>query len=176
MARAKALLLLWWAVVRVLLRRLILRRPDGVARFREHYDADGLPSVTAEERIWVTGFGRCIACGLCDRGEGERIERSGGAYRGVMPLVLAATRNMPDFRAAAYSFSFVDDETLAQKERLCPTAVPLRRLAQFVREKAAAVGGPLELPPRTESLPPAAGDVAPETGRSSLGLRESRQP
>ena len=46
-------------------------------------------------------FGRCIACGLCDRGEGARIARSGGAYRGLMELVLASSRSMPDFAAAA---------------------------------------------------------------------------
>jgi hypothetical protein len=102
----------------------------------------------------MTAFGRCIACGLCDRGEADRIARSGGAYRGVMALVLAASRSMPDFRAAAYSFSFVPDEVLAEKERICPTGVPFRDIARFVRDKASAVGGPLPLPERVASLPP----------------------
>ena len=152
--RVKAIVLLAFALVRTLLRRVFARRRSGLVLFRETYDADGLPPVTPEERVRMTAFGRCIACGLCDRGESDRIARSGGAYRGVMALVLAASRSMPDFRAAAYSFSFVPDEALAEKERICPTGVPFRDIARFVREKADAVGGPLPLPDRVASLPP----------------------
>ena len=83
------------------------------------------------------------------------MQASGGAYRGVMALMLAGSRSMPDFRASAYSFSFVPDDVLADKERLCPTAVPMRRIARFVRDKAAAVGGPLPLPREVASLRPA---------------------
>jgi hypothetical protein len=152
--RVKAILLLALALVRTLLRRIFSRRRGGIALFRETYDADGLPPVSPEERARMTSFGRCIACGLCDRGEAERIAGSGGAYRGVMALVLAASRSMPDFRAAAYSFSFVSDEVLAEKETICPTGVPFRDIARFVRAKADAVGGPLPLPQRVASLPP----------------------
>jgi hypothetical protein len=61
---------------------------------------------------------------------------------------------MPDYRAAAYSFSFVSDDVLAEKETICPTGVPFRAIARFVREKASAVGGALPLPASIESLPP----------------------
>ena len=101
-------------------------------------------------------FSRCIACGICDRGEAERIRTSGGAYRGLMPLMLAASRSMPDYRAAAYSFSFVAPEVLEAKEALCPTRMPMLAVARFVRAKADQVGGPLPLPPRVTSLPPKA--------------------
>ena len=37
---------------------------------------------------------------------------------------------------------------------ICPTGVPFRELARFVRDKADAVGGPLPLPARVSSLPP----------------------
>lgn len=153
-ARLKALWLLSIALLRTLLRLLFRRkRAGGINAFRANYDADGLPPVTAEERNRLPAFSRCIACGLCDRGEARRIAASGGAYRGPMALVLAASRSMPDFRAAAYSWSFVTDEVLAEKERICPTSVPFRDIARFVREKGAAVGGPLPLPPRLSSLP-----------------------
>ena len=153
-ARLKALWLLALALLRTLLRLLFRRkRFGGISAFRANYDADGLPPVSAEERKRLPAFSRCIACGLCDRGEGRRIAASGGAYRGPMALVLAASRSMPDFRAAAYSWSFVSDEVLAQKERICPTSVPFRDIARFVRDKAAAVGGPLPLPPKVQSLP-----------------------
>jgi len=55
-----------------------------------------------------------------------------------MALVLAGSRSMPEFRAAALGFRHVPAEVLAEKERLCPTAVPLRRVAEFVMSKAGA--------------------------------------
>ncbi len=152
--RIKALFLLAVALVTTLLRRLFGRTRSGIQAFRDNYDADGLPPLTREERSAITSFQRCIACGLCDRGEAERVAASGGAYRGVMALMVAASRSMPDYRAAAYSFSFVSDAVLAEKEALCPTLVPMRAIARFVRAKAEAVGGPLELPRRISSLPP----------------------
>jgi hypothetical protein len=152
--RIKAMFLLGVALLKTLLLRFFTRGSDGIARFRENYDADGLPPVTAEEREHLVTFQRCIACGLCDRGEAGRIARSGGAYRGVMALVVAGSRSMPEFRAAAYGFDFVPDAVLAEKESICPVRIPFRRIARFVRDKAAAVGGPLPLPPHVASLPP----------------------
>ncbi len=152
--RLKAILLLALYLTKTVFRRLFTRNKSGIGAFRANYDADGLPPVTPAEREAMPDFSRCIACGLCDRGEAERIAASGGAYRGVMALVLAGSRSMPDYRAAAYSFGFVSDEVLAEKEAICPTGVPFRAIARFVRDKAAAVGGPLPLPPRIESLPP----------------------
>jgi hypothetical protein len=149
----KAWLLLSLSFFQALFRRLLGHR-SGLAAFRRAYDADGLPPVTAAERAELPSFSRCIACGLCDRGEGDRIAASGGAYRGVMSLMLSASRSMPDFRAAAYSLSFVSDEVLAQKEQICPAGVPMRRVAAFLRAKADEVGGPWPLPARIESLKP----------------------
>lgn len=144
--RLKAIWLLALALFKTLLRRLFRRGLAGIGAFRSNYDADGLPPVTEAERAQLGSFGRCIACGLCDRGEAERIEASGGAYQGVMALVLAASRSMPDFRAAARSFTFVPDGVLREKELICPARVPFREMAQFVREKAEAVGGLLPAP------------------------------
>jgi len=152
--RVKALLLLAFSLLVTLLRRAARRDRRGIQAFRANYDADGLPPVTPEERAGMAAFQGCIACGLCDRGEDARMAASGGAYRGVMALVLSASRSMPDYRAAAYSFSFVNDAVLESKERICPAEIPFRRLARFVRDKADAVGGPLPLPRRVSSLPP----------------------
>ena len=74
----------------------------------------------------------------------------------AVPLMLAASRSMPDYRAAAYSFSFVPGEVLEAKEAVCPTRVPMLAVARFVRAKANEVGGPLPLPARVTSLPPRA--------------------
>lgn len=85
----------------------------------------------------MAGFGGCIACGLCDAGEQGRIEASQGEYQGVMSLMLAGSRSMPDYVAAARSFAHVPSAVLEQKERVCPTRVPMRQIATFVRSKAA---------------------------------------
>jgi hypothetical protein len=159
--RLKAILLLALYLLKTVGRLIFTRNKSGIAAFRANYDADGLPPVSPAERAAMPDFSRCIACGLCDRGEAARIAASGGAYRGVMALVLAGSRSMPDYRAAAYSFSFVSDEVLAEKELICPTQVPFRAIARFVRDKAAAVGGALPLPARIESLPPGVRDVSP---------------
>jgi hypothetical protein len=145
--RLKAIWLLVWALVRTVARVLFGRRPDGIARFRENYDADRLPPVSPGERADLGDFGRCIACGLCDRGEAERIAQSDGEYRGVMALMLAASRSMPDFLAASRAFRHVSDEVLARKEALCPTEVPMRRIARFVTEKARELERSLPPPP-----------------------------
>lgn len=154
--RLRALFLLALALVTSLFRRLWSRRGSYDA-FRRNYDSDGLPPVTEAERDAMSEFGRCIACGVCDRGEGERIARSGGAYRGVMALVLSASRSMPDYRAAAYGLSFVPADVLRSKDEVCPAQVPISRIADFVRAKADEVGGPLPLPERIDSIPPAPG-------------------
>jgi hypothetical protein len=63
--------------------------------------------------------------------------RSGGVYAGVMDLMLASSRNMPDFDAAVRSFDAIGDDRLAELEQRCPVQVPMRKVASFVRSKAA---------------------------------------
>jgi len=70
-----------------------------------------------------------------------------------MSLVLAATRSMPDFGAAARSLAYLTDGDLEKKEALCPTAVPLRRLAAFVRANAPAARVSLPRAQGAKSLP-----------------------
>jgi hypothetical protein len=43
---------------------------------------------------------------------------------------------------------------LLEKERVCPTQVPMRRIAAFLRAKSNEVGGAWPLPSRIDSLPP----------------------
>jgi hypothetical protein len=138
MGRIHALLLLAWALIRSLLGPLFGTR-RGLRDFLRSYAADRLPPVTADERRLLPLLTGCIACGLCDVGEGAAIAKSGGTYAGVMDLMLASSRSMPDYDAAARSFEAVGDERLAELEARCPTHVPMRRLAAFVRAKAAEV-------------------------------------
>lgn len=133
--RALALALLARSLLKVILDRAFGAK-TGIALFHENYDADRLPAVDAAERAEIVRFSRCIACGRCDVGEAERIARSGGAYPGLMRVVLASSRSMPDFDAAALALEHVPDEVLAAKEDACPTGVPFVSLARFVRNKA----------------------------------------
>jgi succinate dehydrogenase/fumarate reductase-like Fe-S protein len=135
MQRLYAVLILAWGLLRSLLAPLLGRR-RGLAEFRESYAADRLPPVTPEERLALPLLSGCIACGLCDVGEGERVAASRGVYAGTMDLMLASSRSMPDYDAAARSFASVDDARLAELEARCPARVPMRRVAALVRNKA----------------------------------------
>jgi len=141
MGRVHALLLLVWALLRSVLAGLFGQR-RGIEAFRTSYAADRLPPFGEEERRLAPHLGACIACGLCDVGEGAAIARSAGRYAGVMDLMLASSRSMPDYDAAVRSFEAVGDDRLAELERRCPTRVPMRRLAAFVRAKAAEMASP----------------------------------
>jgi hypothetical protein len=135
--RVKALLLLSFSLLVTLLKRALLQR-RGLAAFLDNYRADGLSSVTEQERQLLRGFGGCIACGLCDRGETRTQVAANGGYSGLMSIVLAASRSMPDYGAALRSVAHLDRERLIAKEQICPTRVPISAIVEFVRAKAAA--------------------------------------
>lgn len=134
--RALALLILAWSLVRVVAERIFGRPRGGIARFRENYDPDRLEPRKPGERAQMKRFSACIACGRCDVGEAERVAASNGEYPGLMAVVLASTRSLPDSDAAARAFAHVPDAVLSAKEAICPTGVPFRALADFVRARA----------------------------------------
>ena len=162
--RALALAVLAWSLFKTTLNRAFGTR-NGLPLFHDNYDADRLPPLDPAERAELVSFSRCIACGRCDLGEAERMAASKGAYPGLMALVLASSRSMPDFDAAAIAFDHVPEHVLAEKEPLCPTAVPFRALARFVRAKASLMGDavPIAELPSAPALEPAAPAV-PELG------------
>ncbi len=145
LARLKALGLLAWALVATLLSRVLGRQPN-LPKFRARYDAERLPALRPGEIVVLRGLGRCIACGLCDRGESERIGDAHGGYPGLMTLVLSAARSTTDLGAAAHAFAYLPGEILADKERDCPTGVPFRELGEYVSRKSAELGGPWPIP------------------------------
>jgi hypothetical protein len=144
--RIQALLILAWALVRSVFAPLFGTR-RGLEAFRRSYAPDRLPPVSPSERASLPLFSQCIACGMCDVGEGARIARAAGRYAGVMDLMLASSRSMPDFDAAVASFDAVGDDRLAELEALCPTGVPMRKVAAFVRAKAAEAAEAAVTPP-----------------------------
>jgi hypothetical protein len=131
MGRLNALVRLGWALLRSVLAPLLGTR-RRLADFRRSYAGDHLSPVSRQDRRDLPLFGTCIGCGLCDVGEGARIVRSKGTYRGVMDLMLASSRSAPDYDAAARSFAAVGADRLAELETRCPVGVPMRRVAAFV--------------------------------------------
>jgi hypothetical protein len=134
-----AIVILGWSLV-----RSIFMPKLGVADFREHYAPDRLPPVAESERRRLPMFSGCIACGLCDVGQSDLTQISHGAYAGVMDLMLASSRSMPDYDAATVSFAAIGDAKLAELEKICPARVPMREIAAFVRAKGAEIVAPLE--------------------------------
>ena len=129
--RLHALWVLAWALIRTIFGR-VLGGPSGLALFRQNYDEDRLPPATPEERGLLPAMSRCIACGLCDIGGPTP------AGAGPMDLALASSRQSPDADAAAIGLARIPDEVLAERERVCPTFVPLVAIARLTRARAAA--------------------------------------
>jgi succinate dehydrogenase/fumarate reductase-like Fe-S protein len=134
--RLHALLLLSWAFLVMLAKKVFRTGPRGIALFRANFEAEHLSSITATERHELASFSRCIACGRCDAGDGQRIAASNGTYPGTMALMVASSRSLPDFAAAGEALRWISDEDLARKESVCPTRVPMRRIAAFIRAHA----------------------------------------
>lgn len=134
--RLKAILFLAWALLSTLVRRTLGRKHSGFERFHENYAADRLTSVSVSQRLAMSRFGRCIACGRCNRGDGSRVLSSKGEFRGTMSLVLAASRSMPEYRAAQVGFAHLSESELRKKELECPVGVPLVEMSHFVADHA----------------------------------------
>ena len=132
---AHALSILGWGLIRSVLATWFGTR-RGLEAFRASYAADRLAALDASDRSSLRSFSGCIACGLCDDGEAARRVASEGRYAGVMDLVLASSRSMPDYDGAVLSFESVGEGRLEELERRCPTQVPMRDIARFVRKKA----------------------------------------
>ena len=134
--RLYALFLLARAFIVTMFKRVFGGGARGLALFEANFEAEHLSRVDAAERAELPSFSRCIACGRCNRGDGARIARSHGAYPGTMALMLASSRSLPDFPAASEALQWITDDELAEKERLCPALVPMRRIAAFIRARA----------------------------------------
>ena len=133
MRRFRSLLNLAWRMLLHLL-ALPFRRPgDGERRFLDNYAADGLRPLSLGERRLLPALDRCIACGLCN----AMCETLGAGPRHLFggPFALAASaRSMPDFPYfAAHLRDDADCGDCRRCETVCPTGVPLRDLARFIR-------------------------------------------
>lgn len=141
LGRLKALWVLGIAFFQTLLRsRLGLGKARGLPLFVSNYADDRLVPVNAAQRKLQMDAKGCIACGRCTAGDRAILQQHGVRYPGLMNLVLSGARGTPDFAAAADAWQCITPAALEERERLCPTGVPLVRLRQYVLERAAPPG------------------------------------
>jgi len=135
--RATGNLYLGWRALVVHPLQLLLRGTPGAARFRANFFQEGLIPTTSEDRERMREAARCIHCGLCDA-------PAAAAHLPtptLLPLVFSRSSvELPQARAGLSRFREAPAVlALAEGERLCPTGVPLRRLASWLDERLGRV-------------------------------------
>lgn len=130
------LYLAWRAVVKHPLRLMFStdERP-GAQRFLDNYAPEGLIPFTLEERRVLATASRCIHCGLCDAYDPALAAQPKTRFDGPSAIPLAWARATPDLPRARAALAALDDDALSRAEKVCPTRVPLRQLAQTLRAK-----------------------------------------
>jgi hypothetical protein len=124
-------LYLGWRAVVVHPVQLALRGEPGASRFRANFFPEGLIPTTLEDRDRLREASRCVHCGLCDAPG----TAAGLPSPSLLPLVFSrSTVELPQARAALARFGAAS-APLAAGEALCPTGVPLRRLASWLAER-----------------------------------------
>ncbi len=123
------------------LKRLFVRlvlRPSGLRRFEENYfREDRLLPVAEVPRARFAAFSACIACGMCDAVFDAEVDRT--VFPGPSYLPLSFSRNLPDYDALGPYLTELRKGDLVALERVCPTRVPFRQLADFVEAHAAGI-------------------------------------
>ena len=136
MAKGTAYANLAYHAIKTVARRLFGQR-RGLDAFLELYREDRLPPLTAEERSLLASFDGCLACGLCDTLARPADRGDPAALPGPSALPLSVSRHPPDYDVLEAYLSRLDQEDLARMEAICPSRIPLRRLARAVRDVVA---------------------------------------
>jgi len=135
-AKGTAYANLAYHAIKTVARRLFGQR-RGLDAFLEAYREDRLPPLTGEERSLLAAFDGCLACGLCDTLALPSARDDRAALPGPSALPLSVSRHPPDYDVLPSYLARLDQEDLARMETICPSRIPLRRLAQAVRDVVA---------------------------------------
>lgn len=139
MPKTSAYALLAYHGAKTILRRAV-GSPRGLDAFLDNYREDRLPPLTPEELHLLARVDGCLACGLCDTlaRPAERDDAAG--LPGPSALPSSVSRHPPDYDVLGRFLTRVEAEDLDRMEAICPGRVPLRRLAQLVRDVGARGG------------------------------------
>ena len=122
------------------LRQLFSRdERTGKQKFLDNYAPEGLLPTTADERALLHEASRCIHCGLCDAYDPTLSSLPRTVYDGQSLLAVSYSRATPDMPRARAAIVSIRPEDLARGEAVCPTRVPLRRIATYLKDKLQAL-------------------------------------
>ena len=107
----------------------------GKQKFLDNYAPEGLLPTSAEDREVLHAASRCIHCGLCDAYDAALSSLPRTLYDGASALPVSWSRATPDLPAAHAALERLHPEQLARAEAVCPTRVPLRRVAAYLQRK-----------------------------------------
>lgn len=108
---------------------------SGKQRFLDNYAPEGLVPTSAEDRQILQAASRCIHCGLCDAYDPSLSKLPRTAYDGPSAMPISWSRATPDLPHAREGLLGIAPELLARAEAICPTRVPLRRIAEYLHRK-----------------------------------------
>lgn len=119
--------------------RLLFDRDErpGKQRFLANYAPEGNLPTTVEDRRVLAGASRCIHCGLCEPFDQMLTQLPRTQYDGASLLPMVYARAMPGLQHAREAIQAIDPEKLARSEAVCPTRVPLRSIARWLKVKLA---------------------------------------
>jgi succinate dehydrogenase/fumarate reductase-like Fe-S protein len=109
----------------------------GRQKFLDNYAPEGLVPTTPDDREVLNQASRCIHCGLCDAYDPSLSALPRTVYDGVSLLPVSYSRATPDIPRARQALGRIRPEDLARAEAVCPTRVPLRRIAAYLQRKLA---------------------------------------
>ena len=109
----------------------------GKQRFLDNYAPEGLIPTSAADREVLEQASRCIHCGLCDAYDPTLSTLPRTVYGGVSLLPVSYSRATPDMPRARQAIETIRPEALVQAEAVCPTRVPLQRIARYLKGRLA---------------------------------------
>jgi succinate dehydrogenase/fumarate reductase-like Fe-S protein len=117
----------------------------GKQRFLESYGPDGLVPLDERARARLPSYEGCLSCGLCDAMCGSLAAARRHLFNGPSDLATSLSRDFTAFpRLLAQLDAWGTCADCTRCEAVCPTGVPLRELAAFVRALAEAAAGERE--------------------------------
>lgn len=135
MKRLHAIVLLGWHFLLHYLSKItFLYDPGGLEQFRENFDDDGLRSLDEESRRKLADWQKCIGCGYCEAACPELKAIPENRHRGPALMAESSIRDLSETELAAVDADAIESCDFERLERVCPTDVPIRDIAEFLAE------------------------------------------